>query len=130
SVLVFFSGFACAKQEMAYMYATIAKRLNGIDCILFDYYGCADSPGDVNEITIDTMLEDARAVLDLIASMYPTYKIYLVGKGLSVHILKLIANDYEIHGVILFDGHTSIRFPFCDLEKYTTFRQIIEQGDP
>lgn len=132
TVIVFLSGFVCAKQEVSYMFASMAKRLEGIHSILFDYYGCSDSPGEIEEITVETMLRDARSVIRFVKSMYPTFKLYLAGKGLSVHILKKVAMEFEIDGCILFDGLKSVKFPFAapiGVDK-VEFRTLMDQSDP
>jgi hypothetical protein len=130
TVLVFFSGFATAKQEVSYMYANIAKRLQGVDCVLFDYYGFADSPGDIHEVTVETLIRDAKAVIDFIRASYPTFKFYLVGKGLSVNILKLIIQIYEVDGLINFDGLDSITYPYSLSNgevNYIDFRSLMHR---
>lgn len=110
-VCIFMHGYGSFKDESGYLYSIIAKELDGVDSVLFDYYGCGDSPGEFVDLTIDDMLDNAKKVIEFVRCFYPTYRMVLITKGISTVLAFEITRNYKIDGLICIGELQDITFP-------------------
>lgn len=125
--IFFLHGFGMHKAEASYLYSTIAKQLNDNTCILFDYFGCGDSPGDLTNVSFSSMYNDARDLLSFFSKSNQCLDTILVAKGLSVPIaLELSKLDEKIKKLVLIGGDQSWIFPDIDLKEQILARWQLE----
>lgn len=108
---VFLHGFGSYKCETSYLYSTIAKVQKENDSLLFDFYGCGDSPGLLQDMSYQSMKEDTVSVLEWVKQVYPTYDITLYAKGLSVPIAFEVSSLFSIRNIISITGNGSLNLP-------------------
>jgi pimeloyl-ACP methyl ester carboxylesterase len=90
---IFLPGYGCYKDEMSYLFSTIAKKMNNTNSILFDYFGCGDSDGDFSEVDLESMVHDAKRVLEYVKTKYNAKKINIVARGAGVIVALNLLNS-------------------------------------
>lgn len=119
-VCLFMHGYGSFKEESGYLYSIIARRLEGVDCVLFDYYGCGDSPGDIREVTIETMTHNARVMIEYVRSFFPTYRLILIAKGISIPIALQLSKENSLNELICIGDLDNLSFP-----KHTLTNELL-----
>lgn len=98
-VLVFLPGY---KSDMSGGKATALfdwARANGRAALLLDYSGCGQSSGDFADGTLSRWKEE---VIDLAGTVFPGYKLVLVGSSMGGWLMQLVAMDLgpQIHALV------------------------------
>lgn len=107
-VLVMFHGFTGNKTETGYLFRKISDHLeqNHIDSIRFDYFGSGESDGLFCDMTLDTLLEQAKTIIQY-AKEQRYEKIHLLGfsmgGALTMNLLEYANQTILIAPAIEFD---------------------------
>ncbi|MCF0115130.1 MAG: alpha/beta fold hydrolase [Erysipelotrichaceae bacterium] len=95
------------KDEAGNGFLTLSEALanNGIASIRFDQIGTGDSPVDFQNFSINTSINDCKAVYDYIANRDDITSIAILGWSQGACIaLQYIANNPNIKGMISYSG--------------------------
>ena len=70
-IVLLFHGFCINRDEQGQIYKRLANRLSeqGIATVRFDFAGTGESDGIFSEMTIQTELSDAEAILDYVKNL-------------------------------------------------------------
>lgn len=117
TITIYFHSYGTYKEETSYLFSTLAKRMYFVDSLLFDYYGCGDSPGVFEEVTLTTIKQNVQAVLSFVNYLYPSYKVLVVAKGISIPILNELSCDYNLSGMIIIGDIKNFKFPQVELSQ-------------
>ncbi|RHW32574.1 alpha/beta fold hydrolase [Oceanobacillus profundus] len=85
SLVVTFPGLGQAMSEKNYLFSNLRKHLEkrGQKFIQFDYKGCGDSKGSMEEVNLQTMYEDSLRVVKIGIKLFKPPVLYLVGNALG-----------------------------------------------
>lgn len=83
-----------AKGELLY---DLSHALNdsGIPTVRFDFSGCGQSDGDVNEMTVPDQLTQGMEIVDFVRAKLKAKKIYLIGHSQGGVDASMIAGAYD-----------------------------------
>lgn len=64
--VIFFHGFTVDKVGMMRLHELFARECvkAGFACVRFDFYGCGESDGDFNEMTVGHEIEEGKAIYE------------------------------------------------------------------
>ncbi|MES1049001.1 alpha/beta hydrolase [Bacillus thuringiensis] len=97
---IFLPGYGCSKDEMSYLFSTIAKKLKSVNSIMFDYSGSGDSEGDFKEVNLKSMTKDALRVITYIKSKYNPRKIHIVAKGAGTLVALSLKRKMDFENIV------------------------------
>src|SRR5699024_2890952 len=102
SLVVTFPGLGQAMSEKNYLFSNLRKHLEkkGQKFIQFDYKGCGDSKGLMEEVNLRTMYEDSLRVVKTGIKLFKPSILYLVGNSLGGIIACRVCQEIEIHYTI------------------------------
>lgn len=95
TLVIMFHGYTGHKNENGSMFKQLANRLfeNNIASLRFDFYGSGDSDGEFHDMTFDTEIDDAKAIIEYGISL-KIEKLILLGFSMGGAIASLVAKDY------------------------------------
>lgn len=111
AVCIYLHGYGASKDERGYLFSTIAKRMPMTTNVLFDYYGCGDSPGFLEDTTYHSMLSDARVVIEFVFRWRPKAKVFIIARGLSICIAAELSHIYPIRGLVFIGNGSKLGPP-------------------
>ncbi|MGI6710981.1 MAG: alpha/beta hydrolase family protein [Bacilli bacterium] len=93
-IVVMFHGFTGHKAEHGRIFRTISELLakENIASLRFDFYGNAESDGAFHEFTFDTLVEDAKLIIDYAFKIKNIKKIILLGFSMGGAIAGYMAS--------------------------------------
>lgn len=96
ALVVLFHGFTGHKNENNYMLKNMAKELaiNGYSSLRFDYMGNGDSDGDFSEMTYNTVLSDARSIINYALKINKTNKLIVGGFSMGGLVASRMSVEY------------------------------------
>ncbi|MGD8399639.1 MAG: alpha/beta fold hydrolase [Bacillota bacterium] len=101
----FYHGFTVDKVGMMRLHELFARKCvqNGIACVRFDFYGCGESDGDFNEMTVTDEIEQAMAIYNWVQEQDFTdpEHVYPCGHSLGGVIAAVVAAKVQPKGAIL-----------------------------
>lgn len=105
--VILFHGFTGTKLEPHRMFLKISRALEnlGIACFRFDFSGSGESDGNFEDMTLNTELEEASAILDWVRqdARIDVNRINLLGLSMGGLVASLVAGDrpQDIHRLAL-----------------------------
>ncbi len=93
-IVVMFHGFTGHKAEHGRIFRTLSELLakEDIASLRFDFYGNAESDGAFHEFTFDTLVEDAKLIIDYALKVKNTKKVILLGFSMGGAIAAYMAS--------------------------------------
>lgn len=95
--VIMFHGFTGNKMESHFIFVKLSRALEkaGIASVRFDFYGSGESDGMFQEMTPDTELRDARAILDYVRGLnaIDSQRIGICGLSMGGYIAGITAGD-------------------------------------
>jgi len=102
--IIFLHPYAEEKQRIDRIFVHMARLLcaKGYSAIRFDFYGCGDSEGNFEEVTIDSQISDLRNVRNMFVREKGIDEISLFGIRLGANIaIQYAGMDKDIEKLIL-----------------------------
>ena len=95
--VVLFHGYTANKLQEHRLFLKVSRALEalGIACFRYDFYGSGESDGNFEEMTLDTEMEDANAILDSVRhdSRVNPSRVTLLGLSMGGLVASLLAGD-------------------------------------
>ena len=90
---------------------SLAAQLSraGFHVLRFDYYGCGDSAGSMDEVTVDQWVEDVGTAIEEVRDTSGARRVCVIGLRLGAALAALAATraraagDKYVHGAVLWD---------------------------
>lgn len=105
--VILFHGFTGTKLEPHRIFLKISRALEnlGVACFRFDFSGSGESDGNFEDMTLNTELEEASAILDWVRqdSRIDPHRISLLGLSMGGLVASLLAGDrpQDVHRLAL-----------------------------
>lgn len=118
SIILILHGLA--EHYKRYDYVTEKFNSNGFSVYRYDHRGHGDSDGKRGYVdNIDTFVNDLKTILDLIKNENPTSSIFLLGQGMSGHIMIRLGSKFPslVNGMIFSSPLV------CDFGDFTKFSE-------
>ncbi len=96
-LVVLFHGFTGHKNENNFLLKNLSKALalNGYSSLRFDFMGNGDSDGDFSEMTYNTILSDARTIINYALEINKTKKLIVGGFSMGGLIASRMGVEYS-----------------------------------
>ena len=96
-LVVMFHGFTGHMNENGYLFKELAAQLadKGYSSVRFDYRGNGISDGRFNEMTFDTVLSDARAMVKYALGLNINKKVIILGFSMGGAAASMVAKEFE-----------------------------------
>ncbi len=97
--------FAEEKKSSQRVLVELARKLceDGNCILLFDFFGCGDSEGDLSASSYSIWLQDIRQASILLTKMTNLRKLNIIGLRLGAYLGSIFANESEINKMILIE---------------------------
>lgn len=113
SVVVLLSGLGYTKNEYAYFYSKLARKLSNVQAIIqFDYSGHGDSDGDFSDATVPVLVQDVKSVIRYCKLQYPNLPLTIISHGIGTWIVPYC--DLEIDKWIVWNPVFTIPYRFIE----------------
>ncbi|WHH56811.1 alpha/beta fold hydrolase [Petroclostridium sp. X23] len=110
----FYHGFTVDKVGLMRLHELFARECikNGIACVRFDFYGCGESDGDFNEMTVSAEIEQAEAIYRWTCEQdfADSQNVYPCGHSLGGAITSVIAPKLQPKGAILWSPGLNVYY--------------------
>lgn len=130
--VVWLHGFRGNRNEAHRLFVDGARRLakHGIASLRFDFRGCGESDGDFVELTIASMLEDARAAIAALRarSEVDPRRVGLVGMSLGCAIASQLAEEAELSALAFWSPVVFAVPIFARMGLYAAHPELARQG--
>lgn len=119
NLIVFFHGLGQHKAGAYFIFTQLAKSIkNKADTFQFDFYGCGDSEGDLEEVSYEIWLQEGEWLIKKYMQYYS--KIIIISSGIGVAIANRIIKKYDnIYGI-------HIDYSNVDLLKMDSYKAVLE----
>lgn len=96
-LVVMFHGFTGHMNENGYLFKELATQLaeHGFSSVRFDYRGNGISDGRFNEMTFNTVLSDARAMVKYALNLKINEKVIILGFSMGGAAASMVAKEFE-----------------------------------
>ncbi len=96
-VIILLSGYGQTKTEFAYFYSALARRLaDRFTVVQFDYYGCGESDGNIEDVTIQILEENISSVFQYVKKTFQNSRVSIISRGISNWLTDVIdPNEVE-----------------------------------
>jgi pimeloyl-ACP methyl ester carboxylesterase len=101
---VFLHGWTSWKDERDYAHVKLARRLTevaGHAAVLFDYRGHGESTGRLEDVSLDSLVEDANNVLIWLNQKDCAAEVFVVAAAVSAVVGLQIATKWPLSGLVL-----------------------------
>lgn len=97
ALVIMFHGFTGHKNENGNMFKQLSNYLasQNIASLRFDFYGSGDSDGDFHDMTFQTELDDAKAIIEYAIKLKITANIIVLGFSMGGAIASSVVKDYH-----------------------------------
>lgn len=103
--VIFFHGFTVDKVGMMRLHELFARECvkAGMACVRFDFYGCGESDGDFNEMTVGHEMEEGKAIYEwcLTQDFCDKDNLYVSGHSMGGLITSAIAPELQPKAIVL-----------------------------
>ncbi|MBD2847466.1 alpha/beta hydrolase [Paenibacillus sp. IB182496] len=91
-VVLTLSGLGFSKNERAYFYSKLSRRLSqNYIVVQFDYTGHGDSDGDFSDATVPVLIEDVLTIVKHIETKYQDYPINIISRGIGTWLVSYLS---------------------------------------
>lgn len=96
-LVIMFHGFTGHMNENGYLFKELSFQLaeHGFSSIRFDYRGNGISDGRFNEMTFETVLDDARNIIKYAQSLKINKKVIILGFSMGGAAASMVAKEFE-----------------------------------
>ena len=116
-VLIFFHGFTMDRIGLMRLHELFVRECveQGIACVRFEFYGCGESDGNFNEMTLSTEMEDARAIWNwtLEQDFTDCEQVLLSGHSMGGLIAHVVAPELQPKGMLLWSPALTMYYQAC-----------------
>ena len=111
-ILVFFHGFTGNKSEHAYHFRNFSRLIakDGYASIRMDFSGNGESDGDFSEFTFDTMMSEAKEIIDYAFNLEGVKRVSLLGFSMGGAVASIMSSVYQnkLSKIILWSAAANI----------------------
>lgn len=106
AITIFFHGYTGHLVEHGFMFKQLSELLDGlhIDSLRFDFMGSGISDGHFEEMTFQSEIEDAKAIINYALSIKDNKELYVLGYSMGGAVATQVAKIYgsKIDKLVLF----------------------------
>ena len=99
NLIIFFHGLGQHKAGAYFIFTQIAREIKDLaDTFQFDFYGCGDSEGELNEVYFEIWMQEGEYLINKYIQYY--YRIVIITSGIGTAIANKIIKKYNnVYGI-------------------------------